>query len=597
MAFDFLSLAVVTIAAFVGAVVASKLGQSVILGYLVIGIALGNLNTWFFQPQTGVNLVESPTVIALSDLGIAFLLFFVGLEFSVRKLRTAGKPSTILAFVDYGVLIFSGFLVGAAFGWGPVESLFLGGIMAMSSLGIAAKSLIDLKRLDGAHPETEVLLGSMVVENFLSMILLTISVGWVAGQGTTVAILHSVQGAAIIYGGFLAAAVFLTPRLAAALSRIKNEEVFVLLALTLIFASAGLAVGFGTPFILGTFFIGMAFSETKLTDRLQLKLSTFRDAFVAVFFVHFGMNIAVDLIPGVFPLLMVCVVVVLIDEVLILSAFSVLLGFGKRAAVAIGTAACGRSEDAIIYASLGSNLSRTEGGVTVPALAHSREFFPLAGGLALITSAITPVLMRRSESIAYGLARFTPRSMRFGGRVIGAIFGESIGPRARSHPATHGDPVLLALCGAYLVLLVPLAFSSGPGHTVLAPFVLLISLFIWREVRIDVEEAVPKVDFARLRFLVHDVASIARYTAFVVLILLLFVDAAAFTFVYSWKWAALAGVLCLAAIGLASTRMMRAITRPPARMLADDLLSRAELERRHRRRSRGESRSSAPKNL
>jgi len=204
VAFDFFSLAVVTLAAFLGAVVASKLGQSVILGYLVVGIALGEANWRFFMPQAGVDLVGSPTVKALADLGIAFLLFFVGLEFSVRKLKNAGKPSTILAFVDYGVLLFSGFLVGAAFGWGPVESLFLGGILAMSSLGIAAKSLIELKRLDSAHPETEVLLGSMVVENFLSMILLTISVGWVAGRGTTLAVLQSVQGAAVIYGSFLA---------------------------------------------------------------------------------------------------------------------------------------------------------------------------------------------------------------------------------------------------------------------------------------------------------------------------------------------------------------------------------------------------------
>ena len=597
MAFDFFSLAVVTLAAFLGAVVASKLGQSVILGYLVVGIALGEANWRFFMPQTGVDLVGSPTVKALADLGIAFLLFFVGLEFSVRKLKNAGKPSTILAFVDYGVLLFSGFLVGAAFGWGPVESLFLGGILAMSSLGIAAKSLIELKRLDSAHPETEVLLGSMVVENFLSMILLTISVGWVAGRGTTLAVLQSVQGAAVIYGSFLALAVFGMPKLARLIERIKNEEVFILLALTLVFASAGLAVLFGTPFILGTFFIGMAFAETRLTERLQLKLSTFRDAFVAVFFVYFGMNIAVDLIPGVAPLLAAAVVAVLIDEVLILSAFAVLLGFGRRAATAIGTAACGRSEDAIIYSSLGSNLTRPEGGVQVPALAHARELFPLAGGLALITSALTPLLMRHSEGIALGLARFTPRALRFGGRVVGAIFSESIGPRARSHPVAHGDPVLLALVGAYLALLLPLAFSIGPGHTVLAPFVVLLSLLIWREVRIDVEDAVPKVDFARLRFLVHDVAGIARYTAFVVLVLLLFVDFVAIEFSASWHLTAVAGLVTVAALWLASIRMMSAITRPPARMLASDLLSRAELERRRRTRHRRDPRSFAPKNL
>jgi hypothetical protein len=187
--------------------------------------------------------------------------------------------------------------------------------------------------------------------------------------------------------------------------------------------------------------------------------------------------------------------------------------------------------------------------------------------------------------------------MRFGGRVIGAIFSESIGPRARSHPVAHGDPVLLALCAAYVILLLPLAFSVGPGHLVLAPFVLLLSLLIWREVRIDVGEAVPKVDFARLRFLVHDVASIVRYTAFVILVLLLFVDFAAFAFAYSWRLTALAAFVAFVALNLASIRMMRAIVRPPARMLASDLLSRAELEGRRRTRHRRDQRSFAPKDL
>lgn len=593
--FDFFSLAVVTIAAFAGALLASKLKQSVILGYLVVGVALGVLDRGFFGPSAGISLTDSPTVVALADLGIAFLLFFVGLDFSVRKLRSAGKPSTILAFVDYGVLLFSGFLLGAAFGWGPVESLFLGGILAMSSLGIAAKSLVDLKRL--TNPETEVLLGSMVVENFLSMLLLTISVGWVAGHGTTFAILQSVQGAAIIYGGFLALALFAMPRIAKVIERVRNEEVFILLALTLVFASAGLAVLFGTPFILGTFFIGMAFSETRLTDRLQLKLSTFRDAFVAIFFVHFGMNIDVGIIPSVLPLVVGAVLVVLVDEAVILSAFAALLGFSGRAAVSIGSAACGRGEDAIIYASIGSNLSRAEGNAVVPALAHSRELFPLAGGLSLVTSAITPILMRNSVALADGLNRLVPRSMAFGGRVMGAIFTESIGPRARTHPLARSDPVLLALCVAYVVLLLPLAFSSGPGHVVLFPFVLLLSALIYREVRIDIEEAVPRVDFARLRFLVHDVATIARYTALIVLILLVFVEVVAFSFVYSWRLPVIAAILAFGAIALASSRMMRAITRPPARMLASDLLTRAELEHRRRERERARSRSATRKDL
>ncbi|HEX9710617.1 MAG TPA: cation:proton antiporter [Candidatus Thermoplasmatota archaeon] len=581
MAFDFFSLAVVTVVAFTGAALAGKLRQSVILGYLVAGVLLGELNRSYIAPTMGTDLVASPTVTSLADLGIAFLLFFVGLEFSVRKLKSAGKSSTVLALVDYATLIFAGFLLGAAFGWSPTDSLFLAGIIAMSSLGIAAKTLVDLKRL--TRPETEVLLGSMVVENFLSMLLLTISLGYVVGRGSPYEIMQSVQGAAVIYGGFLALALFAMPRVARLIERVRNEEVFVLLALTLIFASAGLAISFGTPFVLGTFFIGMAFSETKLTERLQLKLSTFRDAFVAIFFVHFAMNIDFAILPSVLPLVLAAVGTVLVAEVLVLSSFGVLIGFRGGEAMAIGTATCGRGEDAIIYASLGSNLTRVEAGVTAPALAHSRELFPIAGGLALVTASLTPVLVRHSAGIARALARATPRSLAFGGRIVGAVFADSLGPRARRHDISRSDPLLLLLSVAFIAVLLPLAFSTGGLHSTLLPFGLLLALLIWREVRVDLGEVVPRVDFADLRFLVHDFGAVARYASGVVGILLLLAVLVAYTFAFSWQASVLCAVAALGAITVASARFHRSVLRPPSRMLAADLLSGTPRERGSRR--------------
>jgi CPA2 family monovalent cation:H+ antiporter-2 len=582
VSFDFFSLAVVTVVAFVGAAVAGKLRQSVILGYLVAGVLLGELNRSYIAPTTGTDLVTSPTVTSLSDLGIAFLLFFVGLEFSVRKLKSAGKSSTVLALVDYSTLLFSGFLLGAMFGWSPTDSIFLAGILAMSSLGIAAKTLVDLKRL--TRPETEVLLGSMVVENFLSMLLLTISLGYVVGRGSPYEIMQSVQGAAVIYGGFLALALFAMPRVARLIERVRNEEVFVLLALTLVFASAGLAISFGTPFVLGTFFIGMAFSETRLTERLQLKMSTFRDAFVAIFFVHFGMNIDFAILPGVLPIVAGAVITVLVAEVFILSAFSVLIGFRPGEAMAIGTATCGRGEDAIIYASLGSNLSRTESGVTAPVLAHSRELFPIAGGLALVTASLTPVLVRNSAKLARSLGRITPRPLAFGGQVVGAVFADSLGPRARRHDITRSDPLLLVLCLAFIGVLLPLAFSTGGLHSTLLPFALLLAVLIWREVRQDLLEVAPKVDYGDLRFLVHDFAGMARYAAGVVLVLLVLAAVVAYTFAISWQASVASAVVALAIISAASARARRRVLHPPSRVLASDLLSRSKRERTRRAR-------------
>jgi hypothetical protein len=326
----------------------------------------------------------------------------------------------------------------------------------------------------------------------------------------------------------------------------------------------------------------MAFSETKLTDRLQLKLSTFRDAFVAIFFVHFGMNIDFAILPGVLPLVLAAVGTVLVAEMLILSSFSVLIGFRPAEAMSIGTATCGRGEDAIIYASLGSNLTRTEGGVTVPALAQSRELFPIAGGLALVTASLTPILVRNSGRIARALARITPRSLAFGGALVGATFADALGPRARRHDVARSDPLLLLLCVAFIAVLLPLAFTTGGLHSTLLPFALLLAILIWREVRIDLDEVVPKVDYGDLRFHVSDFNGVARYAAGVVFALLLMAVLVAYTFGYSWQASVLVTLGTFAAITVASARLRRSTTRPPARMLAADLITRSERERTRR---------------
>jgi Kef-type K+ transport system membrane component KefB len=411
------------------------------------------------------------------------------------------------------------------------------------------------------------------------MLLLTVSLGYVVGRGSPYEILQSVQGAAVIYGGFLALALFAMPRLAKLIERVRNEEVFVLLALTMIFASAGLAISFGTPFVLGAFFIGMAFSETKLTERLRLKLSTFRDAFVAIFFVHFGMNIDFAILPSVLPIVLAAVGVVLIAEIFVLSSFSVLIGFRGSEAMSIGTATCGRGEDAIIYASLGSNLTRVEGGVTVPALAHSRELFPIAGGLALVTASLTPILVRNSARLARSLSRAAPGSLAFGSRIMGAVFADSLGPRARRHNVSRSDPLLLLLCIAFIAIVVPLAFTTGGLHSTLFPFALLVAVLIWRELRSDLAEVVPKVDFADMRFLIHDFAGIARYAAGVVFVLLIMAALVAYTFTYSWQVSLLCALGALVVIAAASARLRRRLSRPPRRLLASDLLSRAEADR------------------
>lgn len=175
----------VMLIAFIGAALASKAKQSVILGYILAGILIGPNIHLVVEGISYDGIIRDTTFIEyLSHLGLILLMFFVGLEFSVSKLKRTKAPAALLATVNLGIGMFSGVLLGTALGWPMIDTIFLAGVIAMSSTAITAKSLIELKRL--GNPETEFLLGMAIVESFLSMVLLTIIGGlMIKGPGTS----------------------------------------------------------------------------------------------------------------------------------------------------------------------------------------------------------------------------------------------------------------------------------------------------------------------------------------------------------------------------------------------------------------------------
>ncbi|MCK4969766.1 MAG: cation:proton antiporter, partial [Thermoplasmata archaeon] len=262
---DFIGLALVFLAAFLGALIANRLRQSMIVGYIATGLILGIVAVEFpdaigshiFDPIE--TRVLGPSLELMADLGLTFLLFFIGLEFSVSKLKRAGKPSLVIAVSHLALNMFAGAMIGAIFGWDWKSTFFLAATLSMSSLGVAAKSLIELRRLD--REETEYMLGSMIVEDFMTMVLLTLAMGTVAAgaladESAGNALLQSVKGALVVYSIFIALALWLMPYLSRWFEKVKNDEVFTLLALACVLGSAALAYYYGLPFMIGAFFIG-----------------------------------------------------------------------------------------------------------------------------------------------------------------------------------------------------------------------------------------------------------------------------------------------------------------------------------------------------
>ncbi len=555
-AFDLIAVAVVLEAALVGAAIAAKLRQSMILGYLVVGVMLGYFATQYLTPNFGIQIVGNESISILSDLGVAFLLFFVGLEVSVSRLRRAGRAASVLAVADVAVLYFSGTLLGFAMGWPLADTLFLAGILAMSSVGVAAKSLSDMKRL--ANDETATLLGMMIVEDFITMIILAITTAWAVGSSNPGKITESLQAVAIVYGALIAFALFVIPRLYKRIERVRNDEVFALLALGLVFASAALAEQYGMPFIIGTFFVGMAFSETRLSERLTLRLSTLRDAFVGVFFLMFGVQIHLATAFASLWIVAAAVVLVIFDEVFILGALSVLIGFKGKAAALIGASAVGRGEDSIIFANIGAGLVHPPGTALAgqPVLGHHLELYPIAGGVSLVTSAIVPVALKHANALAKAGAFLTPHAMRHATGLVGEFIREAhlnhkhSGLRARPAWLFWAVIAYVAVVGGALLVpgLVSIALAAaGAG----------LAAIIARGFFFDALDRLPDTRVGQRHASGPARRAIARHMAFTVGALFVLVDLIAVSFAYDPFETLVLVFLAFAAIAIASFHSIR----------------------------------------
>jgi CPA2 family monovalent cation:H+ antiporter-2 len=562
---DFIGLALVFLAAFIGAVVSHRLRQSMIVGYIVLGVLLG-LVTVEFPQQIGEHIFDSvgertllPSLELMSDLGLTFLLFFIGLEFSVEKLKRAGRPSLVIAITHLSFNMFAGALIGATFGWDWKSTFFLAATLSMSSLGVAAKSLIELRRLD--REETEYMLGSMIVEDFMTMVLLTLAMGTIAAETVSGgvpggALLESVKGALVVYTVFIVLALWLMPYLSRYIEKVKNDEVFTLLALACVLGSAALAFYYGLPFMIGAFFIGMAFSETRISDRLQLRLLSFRDAFVAIFFVAFGLQIDLDsLMLALGPIIM-GIAFVLVNEMFFVSSVGYLLGFNSRGSASLGASLLGRGGDSILFASIGGSLTKPDGSKLLP---KAEQLYPFSGGVSLVTNFMVPVMIRKSVPFAVGIGHGLPRWFIYTGAAIGRALRPSIIHRPARDEKKALSLTLLPVALVFTSLLSAygamfsneLFLYSGAAASVLVIGALFVPM------RRVMTESLAAADFASVGFRVKNHKAVASYAP--VGLALLMAIPVAVTTVWSIDWrlaplAAVAIVLVVMVIGWNSFR-------------------------------------------
>lgn len=362
-----------------GLFLAGRLAELVRLSVVPFYIGAGML-------LTGA-VAHSELVEFLSVMGVIFLLFYMGLDFSLRTFLQQWRSVFVAGTIDLGINFSTGLLLGWLLNWTLLETLFLAGIMYMSSSAVVAKSLIELKRV--ANTETETILGIMVYEDlFVAFYLAALSGVVLSGtvDGWTISL-------AVTKGLGFCVAFVLVARLGRhwteQLLNQESAELFLLLVFSLILLSAFGAMAVGLSEAIGAIMFGLLMSETRHKTRVYELFLPFQQFFAAVFFVAFGMRIDYHAFFEVVQVGLVFVGVALIGKTLAGFVAGRWQGLSVPASLNIGFAMVAKGEFSIILAGVATSIARPE--IHLEALI---AFF------VLLMSIIGPVLMKESGRIA-----------------------------------------------------------------------------------------------------------------------------------------------------------------------------------------------------
>jgi CPA2 family monovalent cation:H+ antiporter-2 len=358
-----------------GGYIAYHARQPVVPAFILVGM--------FFGPY-GLKIVSSSEIIIfMAELGVIMLMFFLGLEFSLKRLLGAKKTLKIAGILDLAINFTFGLIFGFLLGFSVLESLFLAGIVYMGSSGIITKALIDLKRI--VYPEADIILAIMVFEDIFIAIFLALISG-IAIAGGEGLVLISVFKAVVFCLIFLIVAKKYN-RIVDRIIDIRSDELFLIFLFALVILVSAIAQRIGMSEAIGAFFLGLAFSETKQVERMEKKIVPLRDLFACMFFFAFGMMIDVSTFAGIIGIAAFFVPLIVLSKIAsgYLSAY--MLGFKKKSALFIGFGTIARGEFSIILA----NLAIASG------LNHS--LYPLTVMIVLTTSILGILLMSKSDSI------------------------------------------------------------------------------------------------------------------------------------------------------------------------------------------------------
>ncbi|MFJ4454940.1 cation:proton antiporter [Pseudomonas sp. NPDC089392] len=435
-------LAVIMLVAGVVTILFHRLKQPVVLGYIVAGFIIGP-----HTPPFGL-IHDEDTIKTLAELGVIFLMFCLGLEFSLRKLFKVGATAFIAAFLEIVLMIWIGFEIGRWFGWNTMDSLFLGAILAISSTTIIVKALNDLKMKNERF--AQLIFGVLIVEDILGIGIIALLSGIaVSGTVSSGEVFSTVGKLSLFMIVALVIGILLVPRLLAYVAKFESNEMLLITVLGLCFGFCLLVVKLEYSMVLGAFLIGAIMAESRQLLKIERLIEPVRDLFSAIFFVAIGLMIDPQvLIDYAWPIVVITLAVVL-GKMISCGMGAFIAGNDGRTSLRVGMGLSQIGEFSFIIAALGMTLQVT-----------SDFLYPVAVAVSAITTLLTPYLIRAADPLSQKLGNVVPGRLA---RVL-SLYGEwlrSIQPQGESAMLAAMIRRILLQVGVNLALVIAIFFSGG----------------------------------------------------------------------------------------------------------------------------------------
>jgi len=371
------------------------LKQPVVLGYIVAGFLASPHFTYLPSVTTEANIDF------WAEIGIVVLLYSLGLEFSFKKLVNAGASAVVTALIIVTGMMGVGFAIGHMLGFNHINSLFLGGMLSMSSTTIIIKAFTDLGLKQKKF--ASLVFAVLIVEDLFAVLMMVVL--------SSIAVNNSVEGTEMLYSVsklvffliiWFLVGVFVLPTLLNAIRRYLNSETLLIVGLGLCLGMAIFSVYCGFSLALGAFVMGSILGGTSFAERIEHVVTPVKDLFGAIFFISVGMMVDPGIIVEYWgPILLLCAVVII--GMILFGTFGMLVtGQSLKVAIESGFSLTQIGEFAFIIASLGMSLGVLQ-----------TTIYPIVVAVSVVTTFTTPYFIRMADPAYALIVRHLPPRLNF----------------------------------------------------------------------------------------------------------------------------------------------------------------------------------------